>query len=151
MDVPIETLACLLDDSWDAAPTAANTLRQQLRTFETSLSAQFRGTGVIASVSKNSASQSYRGAALGSLTVPQVQQGFRTLIVMYDQTNNYCQWANANESWFQTTYPGYANDNDSAVYPIMQAWLQNDFTQFQTDMTYLRLAPTLYPQGCVTA
>lgn len=62
----------------------APALRNQLRAYEKASEALFRG-GSIASVSKNSASQSYRGPGLGSYTPVQLANAWRQLISLYDQ------------------------------------------------------------------
>jgi len=139
MDIAVETLQAFLDDAWDAAPDNANSLRQQLRAFEKSITAQFSSVGSLGSVSKNSANQSYRGPGLGQYTVAQIQTAWRMLINLFDRTKDKTDWENANRPDFQTEYPNYATDPDLAIYNFCAKWLRNDFSSYQVDLTDLRL------------
>jgi hypothetical protein len=146
MDISVETLQGFLDDAWDAAPAAANTLRQQFRSFESAASSQFNTVGTLSSVAKNSASQSYRGPGLGSLTLVQIQTAWRMLIRLYDSIKCQTDWFyNQAAAWFIQKYPTYGNDPDQAVYDFSMRWLNSDFTQYESDLSWLRLSPTLGP------
>ena len=139
MDISTETLQAFLDDAWDAAPDSASTLRNQLRTFEKAVTAQFSTVGSIGSVSKNSTSQSYRGPGVGQYTVAQIQTAWRMLINLYDQTKQSLDWENKNSTWFTAKYPTYLVDQDQAIYDLCAAWLRNDFSSYEVDLTNLRL------------
>lgn len=143
LDIAIETLQAFFDDAWDAATDAANSFRAQLRTYESAITKQFSTVGTLGSVSKNSASQSYRGPGLGQYTVAQIQTAWRMLINLYDQFKVKTDWLNLNEVWFQEKYPTYAADPDEAIYDLVSCWLRNDFTSYEIDVTNLRLRPTL--------
>lgn len=74
----------MLEDAWDAAPEGALTLRETLRTLEKEIGALI-ATGQIQSVGKNSANQSY-AFGTGALTLPQIAEGWRDLINLYDRS-----------------------------------------------------------------
>lgn len=142
MDISAETLQGFLDDAWDVAGDVAGSLRTQLRLYETTCSKKFNVSGTLGSVSKNSASQSYRGPGLGSYTLPQIQTAWRTLINLYDQELDRANWLNAiQDVWFTTKYPKYAADADGAVYDFMKKRLLPIET-FEEDFSDLRLHPT---------
>lgn len=152
MDVTTEVLSGFFDDAWDAASQNANSLRGQLRANEKAINLQFATTGSLGAVAKNSASQSYRGPGLGSYTIPQIQTIWRTLIRLYDWFLQKANWLNqTNNPWFlsvwgpQGTVPinqQFTNDPDFAVYSFINCWLQNDFSEYQIDVTELRMRPT---------
>lgn len=152
MDISAETLQAFLENAWDAAPNAANTLRQQLRVYEVAATNLFSG-GSIGSVSKNSTSQSYRGPGLGSYTPVQIANAWRNLINLFEQQK--CEtdavYAAATaippQQWavpFLVKFPTYAEDPDPAVYCLMTKQLL-PVNEYQTDLTVLRLQPTLSP------
>jgi hypothetical protein len=152
VDISAETLQGFLENAWDAAPDNANTLRDQLRVYEKSALNLFSG-GSIGSVSKNSTSQSYRGPGLGSYTPVQIANAWRMLISLFEmekcRTDNAYKAATAipPQSWavpFLTQFPDYAQDTDPAVYGLMKKQLE-PVNEYQTDMTLLRLEPTLSP------
>ena len=143
MDIAVETLQAFLDDAWDAAASGANSFRDQLRAYEKGITAQFSSVGSLGSVSKNSTNQSYRGPGLGQYTVAQIQTAWRMLINLFDQTKEKTDWLNANSPGFRDEYPSYPTDADQAVYDFTSKWLRNDFSNYQIDLTDLRLHPTL--------
>jgi hypothetical protein len=141
----VETLQSFLDDAWDALPDTANVLRDQLRSFEKNVTPLF-SQGSISSVSKNSASQTYRGPGLGSYTPIQIANAWRTLINLYDATLQKANWAfTQNIPWFLQTYPAFSQaagtDNDPTVYAMMK-WILVPTTEYRIDITDLRLEPT---------
>lgn len=157
MDVSAETLQAFLDNAWDAAVAGANTLRPQFRLFETAATNLFAG-GSIGSVSKNSVSQSYRGPGLGSYTPVQIANTWRMLINLYDEEKHRTDWyynlflqfpTNEQGIAFNTLYPTYKDDPDTAVYAFMQGRLI-PVDEYQTDLTDLRLPLTLAPNRAVT-
>jgi len=139
MDIAVETLQAFFDDAWDAAGSGANSLRDQLRAYEKSITAQFSSVGSLGSVSKNSTNQSYRGPGLGQYTVAQIQTAWRMLINLSDQMKDKTDWLNKNNPDFQSEYPTYSTDSDLAVYNFVSCWLRNDFSSYQVDLTNLRL------------
>lgn len=160
MDVSAETLQAFLDNAWDAAKDAANTFRPQLRLFESQATALFAG-GSIGSVSKNSVSQSYRGPGLGSYTPVQIANSWRTLINLYDEDLQRCNYLYALSQaippspqgvWFIGKFPEFpgnlaANpavqpDPDNAVYFFMAKRLF-PVDSYETDLTDLRLPEAL--------
>ena len=157
MDIDARTLACWLENAWDDAPDAANTLRQQLRIQERTAQNLF-SAGSIGSVSKNSASQSYAGAGFGRFSVAQIQQGFRMLIELFDQeliqTASIYSYSlkyptNQVSVWFTTAFPNYSTDPDPAVYAFMNRRIV-PVEDYQIDLTDLRLQPTLTAQAVYT-
>ena len=166
MDIPVETLQCWLENAWDDSPAAANTLRPQLRINERNAANLFSASGSLASVSKNSASQAYRGTALGSLTQVQIQYGWRMLINLYDEVkcwtdNLYHLSQNQNLlpqplnqqcvillQLFVTQFPTYAADPDPAIYFFMQKRTQPIY-EYESDLTLLLLQPTAYAGGLI--
>lgn len=142
MDITTETLQTFLDDAWDAAPDAANTLRDQLRTFEKAATNLFR-QGSLSSVSKNSASQSYRGPGLGSYTPVQISNAWRTLINIFDSVKDALDFAGG--TGIQVDDQTIQGDSDPQVYAGMKSQLRI-VDSCQTDMTQLRLPNTLAPE-----
>lgn len=155
MDIDTRTLACWAENAWDDCPAQANSFRAQLRIMERNAASLF-ASGTIASVSKNAASQSYAGAGFGRFSVAQIQQGFRMLIEMYDaelwETKclyNLAQTYPTNQCGiaFMLQYPTYAQDPDQAVWDRINGILSNPVDNYQVDLGYIRLNPTLanYP------
>jgi len=136
VDITTETLQAFLDDAWDAAPAQANTLRDQLRTFEKSVTKLF-SQGSLASVQKNAASQSYRGPGLGSYTPVQIANAWRGLINLFDSTKAE---VDAEIAAADTQAP--ANDQDPVIYGRMKLQLL-PVTEYQADITSLLLPVTL--------
>lgn len=83
MDYTTSDLRRMLEDAWDAAPSGDETLRPQLRIFESNASAALAG-GSPASVSKNSASIAFAFGA-GSLTPAAIARAWRHLIDLFDE------------------------------------------------------------------
>jgi hypothetical protein len=152
MDVTCETLQSFLDTAWEDAPDGANTLRQQLRIYEKSITAQF-SQGSIGSVSKNNFSQTYRGPGLGSYTLIQIANAWRILINLLDEEIRRAdELQDLSVAWFVAKFPNYAttgNDNDDAYYDLMKRRLIV-ITEYQTDLSDLRLRPTLVGEGVRT-
>lgn len=87
--LPTEVLQGALDDAYDASVTANNTLRAQLRAYETA-KWETNSTGqVVANVSRNNAaggqSTSFFAPTLTGFHPADVQIAFRNLINLYDQ------------------------------------------------------------------
>ena len=153
MDIDARTLACWAENAWDDCKPTANSLREQLRIMERNAASLF-ASGTLASVSKNSASQSYAGAGFGRFSVAQIQQGYRMLIEMHDQLLAMAKWLNDTDTsaWHDTfvaKYPNFADDPDIAVYDFMVVKLQ-PVEDYQIDLSYLRYHPDQYiEQGMV--
>ncbi len=147
MDIDARTLACWNENAWDDAPLTASSLRAQLRTMERAAQNLF-SAGSLSSVSKNAASQSYAGSGFGRFSVAQIQQGFRMLIEMYDwllreATTVYNSTGTCHDE-FVARYPDFGADPDQAVYDAMTFRLQ-PVDNYEIDLSYLRLQPTLWP------
>jgi hypothetical protein len=102
----------MLDDAYDDSLSAGVTLREQLRTKERAAGALISG-GSLASVSKNSASQS-SAFGRGNVTTAEIARGWRVLIDCYDTTAN-----------------ALASTDDAAIKSEMMLRLQpvNEFTK----------------------
>ena len=138
MDITTETVQAILDDAWDACPLTANSLRDQLRTFEKGVTKLFSG-GSLASVAKNNSSQAYRGPGVGSHTPVQIANAWRKLINLFDQAKNEIDLElTAND----TQKP--PDDLDPSIYARMQQSLVI-VDEYQPDITDLLLPPTLSP------
>ena len=152
MDIDTRTLACWAENAWDDCAATPSSLRDQLRLMERNASSLF-ASGSIGSVSKNSASQSYAGSGFGRFSVVQIQQGFRMLIELYDwllqeATFVYQSTGTCHDN-FVAKYPTFAEDPDQAVYDAIALRLGNPVDYYETDLSYLRLRPTLggpFPQ-----
>lgn len=98
--LPTEILQGALDDAYDASVTAENTLRAQLRLYETAKWTTNSAGQVVANVSRNNAaggqSTSFFAPALTGFHPTDIQIAFRHLINIYDQVL-------ANESLTDTT------------------------------------------------
>src|SRR5579872_5314799 len=125
--------------------------------YETQARNLARG-GTIGSVSKNNASQSYRGPGLGQYTPDQLGDGWRMLINLYEDSLKWVQWAIANPplnppAWWpvqpQPGPNGAPPDFDPAVYQRMNYVFQGAVNEYQVDLTDLRLHPVLTGQGGV--
>lgn len=152
MDIDARTLACWAENAWDDAPLGANTLREQFRIMERSAANLF-SAGSIGSVSKNSASQSYAGAGFGRFSTAQIQQGYRMLIEIYDWlligATRIFNSTGTRHDKFVALYPNFAADPDGAVWDAMIVKLQ-PIDDYQIDLSYLRLRPTLgYPNPAI--
>lgn len=148
MDITVEKLQYFLEYAWTKAPAQANSLREQLFAFESSVRETARG-GSVGSFSKNGASQTYRGPGLGAYTADQLGDGWRTLINLYDSIQSAMNQAathpptNPPVGWPTVPADG---DWDVQVYPLMVDRLRiGTVTEYQVDLTNLRLRPTF---GC---
>lgn len=87
--LPSEVLQGALDDAYDASVTAANTLRAQLRAYETAKWETNSSGQVVANVSRNNAaggqSTSFFAPAMSGFNPTDIQIAFRNLINLYDQ------------------------------------------------------------------
>lgn len=81
--VTTDDLRRMLDDAWDSSIENATPLRDTLRNFERTAGTLVSG-GSLASVSKNSTSQTY-AFGTGQLTTAEVARGWRKLIDLYDR------------------------------------------------------------------
>ena len=144
MDISTATLRGLLDKAWLAAPASANSLRDQLLTFEQQ-SLALIGGGSLASVSKNSASQSYASGP-NALTPLQIQRAWRYLVDLFDEVKAW-----ADDELAETSPDGDepANDQDPAIYGEMMKRLRYVYSA-STDLTQLRVPPTLAPGGALS-
>jgi hypothetical protein len=146
MDVPVEEHQRMLEDAYETSQAAQTVggLRGQLRIWEQNIARQYEVTGSIASIAKNSASQSYRGSAVGSYTPAQLSQSFRRLINLFDSVQREVQSALAGLQ--PTTPPPWwpKDATDSSIYPIMKWQLAEMLpSEYECDFTFLRLHPTL--------
>ena len=147
MDISTESLQGWLDDAWDAANNDANSLRVQMRSYESSARGKSSG-GTLASVAKNTSSQSYRGPGVGSYTLVQIADAWRMLINTYDEISCWITWAIANPPtnpppcWPTQAQVGENGDLDGLIYPAMKKKIRVIY-DYQIDLTDLFLQPTL--------
>jgi hypothetical protein len=131
-------LLTALDDAWSRAPSAANSLREQLLADKLEAYARIK-QGTIASVGKNSANQSYRGYGPGSLTLVQIVEALGSLISFYDQlkqkiTDEFL----ASADWNNAVPGGF--DFDTPIYNLLTEKLQIvDQAQLRPDITTINL------------
>lgn len=144
MDISTATLRGLLDKAWLAAPAGANSLRDQLLIFEQQALALIGG-GSLASVSKNSASQSYASGP-NALTPLQIQRAWRYLVDLFDEVK---AWADDELAEVPPDGDEPANDLDPAVYAEMMNRLRYVYSE-STDLTELRVSPTLSSGGLLS-
>jgi hypothetical protein len=139
VDITVETYQGFLDDAYDASKTNGQGLRQTLRNFEKACNPLFQ-QGTLGNVAKNNASQSYRGPGLGSYTIVQIANTWRQLINLFDQSKNKVVWMLANPpSVLPTWWP--KADNDASIYNSMAWQLGYNVSEYQVDLTDLRLHP----------
>jgi hypothetical protein len=142
MDITVEKLQYFLEYAWAKAPAQANTLRDQMFSFEVSVRETARG-GSVGSFSKNGASETYRGPGLGTYTADQLGDGWRMLINLFDSIQAAMDNASKNPptnppAWWPTVPAD--GDWDAQVYPAMVKRLQGGtVTEYQVDLTDLRL------------
>ena len=146
MDIDTRTLACWAENAWDDCPATPRSLRDQFRLMERNAASLF-ASGSIGSVSKNSASQSYAGSGFGRFSVVQIQQGFRMLIELYDwllieETKIFNSTGTCHND-FIAQYPTFQQDPDQAVWEALFLRLGNPTDNYEVDLSYLRLQPTL--------
>lgn len=139
MDITVETFQGFLDDAYDLGQTNGLGLRKTLRSFEKSAN-QLYNQGTLGNVAKNNASQSYRGPGLGSYTIVQIANAWRTLINMFDQAQQVVTWMVANPptnppAWFPNAV------NDASIYNAIKWKLGYNLSEYQIDLTDLRLHP----------
>jgi hypothetical protein len=145
MDITVEKLQFFLETAWTNCKPAANTLRDQMFIYETSVRNTASG-GTLGSMAKNNASHSYKGPGLGQYTPDQLGDAWRMLINFYDDSLDYIKWAIANpptplpSGW--PTQPA-DGDYDSLCYDRMREILRRNITEYQIDISCLRLHPTL--------
>lgn len=99
----------MLEDAWDNHTASGNAFRDELRLNERAVGALI-ANGVLASVSKNSASQSYAlNSGASNLTVKEIAGAWRDLINAFD--------------WFKQVLVdnGTASPTDDDVYLQMRA------------------------------
>lgn len=129
-DVSPQVLLAFLSDAWERAGSEANSLRQTLTNDQREALALVK-QGSIASVGKNSASQSYKGYGAGSLTQVQIVELISNLIGLYEQVKSkiYNQFL-ASADFDYTEPAGF--DYDAPVYQI----LSNALTQQSSGRAY---------------
>jgi hypothetical protein len=145
VDITAEKLQFFLETAWNACPASANSLRDQMFFYETSVRNVSRG-GTIGSVSKNGASHSYRGPGLGQYTPDQLGDAWRMLINAYDDTlaqfREMVQYPPTNPPAWWPVAPA-DGDWDEQIFNRLSCVLRQSVTEYQIDLSYLRLRPTL--------
>jgi hypothetical protein len=116
-DVSSQILLAMLNDAWNRASDAANSLRETLVNDQIS-SLQDVRYGSLASVGKNSTSQSYKSYGPGSLTQVQVVEACGNLLALYDQIKSKVQQEFIASADFDYTDPA-GFDYDNPVFSIL--------------------------------
>ncbi len=129
-DVSPQLLLAFLNDAWQRAGSAANSLRKMLVADQVA-ALEFVKTGAIASVGKNSANQSYRGYGPGSLTHVQIVEAIGNLLGFYDQVAAKIKAEFLASADFSNTEPA-GFDYDAPVFKI----LTQTFTQQSAGSAY---------------
>lgn len=116
-DTSPQLLLGFLNDAWTRASEEANTLRAQLVADQVAALALVK-QGSIASVGKNSASQSYTGYGPGKLTQVQIVELIGNLISLYDQIKSKLTAEFQASADFDYTVPADF-DFDAPVYDLL--------------------------------
>lgn len=116
-DVSAQLLLAFLNDAWESAADAANTLRGQIVVNQVNALALVK-QGSIASVGKNSANQSYKTYGPGSLTQVQIVEAWGNLLAFYDQIKSKLTSEFEASADFEYSVPaGY--DFDPVIYELL--------------------------------
>lgn len=149
MDIPIETYQTFLDNAAIAAQiigastanaAASGNLLNQLMANDQAAIQLYKG-GTVASFSKNSLTQSYRGSGLGTQTTQQMARVWRELINFCKETSKYIArllsivpQPNPLPSWWPP------DSTDLTLYNFMVKRLCPE-PEYQSDFTGLRFYP----------
>lgn len=109
------------DDAWDSAPTEANTFREELRKYEKHVG-KLSSAGSLASVQKNSTSQTYANYGAGNLTQVELKRAWRTLIQTFDRIS-----------------ASLTGPTDETIYAQGKSELSQPCTEAYAERTHLRL------------
>lgn len=129
-DVSPQILLAFLNDAWSRATDGANTLRATLVADQVA-ALVFVKAGSLASVGKNSTSQSYKGYGPGTLTHVQIVETIGNLLAFYDQVAAKIKAEFYASEEFSFAEPA-GFDYDAPVYQI----LTQTFTQTSAGSTY---------------
>lgn len=141
-DVSPQLCLAFLNDAWNRAGAGANTLRETLLADQSAALAFVKG-GSIASVSKNSASQAYRGYGAGSLTQVQIVEVIGNLLGLYDQLQSKITCEFTASADFDYIVPA-GFDFDAPVYTLLTQVFNaqsSGVAQLLPDISRLRLPP----------
>lgn len=148
-DIANEIFLAFLQRSWLNAKDSANSLRDQLVADQQAALALI-ASGSVASVGKNSTSQSYKGFGPGSLTQEQITRLFTRLISGYDAAKERidCAFARAGKVVLDNfDYDGAQSGEPVGVYQILYATYNISGRPVRGDITDLNLtfAPPVTP------
>lgn len=135
-------MLAFLNDAWNRAGDAANTFYNTLLSDQTA-ALQFVKGGSLASVSKNTASQAYRGYGAGSLTQVQIVEIIGNLLGLYDQVKSKITCEFQASADFDNAVPA-GFDFDPPVYDALKKVFtaqSSGAAQLLPDLTSLRLPP----------
>ena len=118
MDVSTDDLSAFLNRAWQRAKDGANTLPDELLAQQQSV-LELLAAGSIASLGKNSTSQSYAYYSPGTLTHRQIANIFTTLIRYYEVVKAKIVEAAAEASVSLTDF-----DFDQPVYDLLNRYFQ---------------------------
>lgn len=140
MDVNTDDLSAFLTRAWNNAQETANTLLPQLEA-EQQQALTMLASGSVASLSKNTASQSYGGYNPGNLTHRQITNIFTTLIRQYQTLKDKLTCAiEASDDFTEGVPADY--DYDPDIYALLTKYFQVSTQAARLpDITDLRFAP----------
>lgn len=143
-DISPQILLAFLNDAWNRAGDAANTLRDTLIADQTA-ALRLVKQGSLASVGKNSTSQAYKAYGPGSLTQVQVVEIVGNLQGLYDQVQSKITCEFTTSADFDYAVPvGF--DFDGPVYAALTKLFiaqSSGAAQLLPDISRLRLPPSL--------
>jgi hypothetical protein len=122
-DVSPQLLLGFLNDAWQRAGDAANSLREIIVSSQVAALSLVK-LGSIASVGKNSANQSYSGYGPGKLTHVQIVEAWGNILSLYDQIKSKVTAEFVASADFDFTEPS-GFDYDPVCYDL----LTRTFTQ----------------------
>lgn len=137
MDVNTDDLSAFLNLAWQRAGDAANTLQEQLLK-EQQAALNFVATGSLATVAKNSTSQSYAFYGPGTFTHRQITAIFTTLIRYYQTVKDKITAAAAQSAVvLDATF-----DFDAPIYALLTKYFQvSTSAAVLPDISDLRFPP----------
>jgi hypothetical protein len=143
VDVNTDDLSAFLNLAWQKAGDAANTLPEQLLK-EQQAALTLIATGSVATVAKNSTSQSYGFYGPGNLTHRQITAIFTTLIRYYQTVKDKIIWAAAQSAVaLDATF-----DFDQPIYDLLTKYFQvSTSAAVLPDITDLRFSPCARSTG----
>lgn len=143
-DVSAQVLLAFLNDAWQRAADEANSIRETL-VADHAQSLQPIKYGSLASVGKNSTSQSYKPYGPATLTQVQVVEAIGNLLGLYDQLKSKLTEEFEDSADFDYAVPA-AYDFDPVIYNLLTKLLNaasSGTANMLPDISQLRLPATV--------